>query len=181
MSEIKKLAIQKYYNELKDSGKSNSQIANLHKLLNKFFGYAELEGYLIKNPYKGLKIPKDDEDEIEEEDKVIETFNNDEIKTLIESIGIKKLKYIIMFALLIGLRQVEILALNRKDILNNKTIVRVNKTLKTAKVFGTNGEKNSYEIKVTNPKSKASRREVPLPETLKSELRKLEILELKKN
>jgi integrase len=78
--------------------------------------------------------------------------------------------------LLTGLRQGEILALDRKDILNNKTIVRVNKTLKTAKVFGTNGEKNIYEIKVTKPKSKASRREVPLPETLKSELRKLEIL-----
>jgi len=176
MSEIKKLAIQKYYNELKDSGKSHSQITNLHKLLNKFFGYAEIEGYIIKNPCKGLKIPKDDEDEIEEEDKVIETFSNDEIKTLIESIGNKKLKYIIMFALLTGLRQGEILALDRKDILNNKTIVRVNKTLKTAKVFGTNGEKNIYEIKVTKPKSKASRREVPLPETLKSELRKLEIL-----
>jgi integrase len=126
MSDIKKLAIQKYYNELKDKGKSYSQISNLHKLLNKFFGYAEIEGYVVKNPCKGLKIPKDDEDDIEDEDNVIETFDNDEIKALIESIGNKKLRYIIMFALLTGLRQGEILALNRKDIINDKSIVKVN-------------------------------------------------------
>lgn len=176
ISDIKKLAIQKCYNDLKDNGKSYSQITNLHKLLNKFFGYAEIEGYIIKNPCKGLKIPKNDEDDIEEEDKVIETFDNDEIKALIESIGNKKLKYIIMFALLTGLRQGEILALNRKDILNNKTTVKVNKTLTTAKIFGVNGKKNRYETKVTKPKSKSSRREVPLPAALKPELRKLEIL-----
>lgn len=175
MSDIKKLAIQKCYNELKDNGKSYSQIISLHKLLNKFFGYAEMEGYIIKNPCKGLKIPKDDEDEIEEEDKVIETFDNDEIKTLVESIGNKKLKYIVTFALLTGLRQGEILALDRKDIINDKSIVRVNKTLRSVKTFGEDG-KNHYELKTTKPKSRTSRREVPLPAALKVELRKLEIL-----
>jgi len=175
MSDIKKLAIQKCYNELKDNGKSYSQIISLHKLLNKFFGYAEMEGYIIKNPCKGLKIPKDDEDEIEEEDKVIETFDNDEIKTLVESIGNKKLKYIVIFALLTGLRQGEILALDRKDIINDKSIVRVNKTLRSVKTFGEDG-KNHYELKTTKPKSRTSRREVPLPAALKVELRKLEIL-----
>jgi integrase len=175
MSDIKKLAIQKYYNSLMDAGKSYSQISNLHKLLNKFFGYAEMEGYIIKNPCKGLKIPKDDEDEIEEEDKVIETFDNDEIKTLVESIGNKKLKYIVIFALLTGLRQGEILALDRKDIINDKSIVRVNKTLRSVKTFGEDG-KNHYELKTTKPKSRTSRREVPLPAALKVELRKLEIL-----
>jgi len=175
MSEIKNLAIQKYYNELKDNGKSYPQIISLHKLLSKFFGYAEMEGYIIKNPCKGLKVPKDDEDEIEEEDKVIETFDNDEIKTLVESIGNKKLKYIVIFALLTGLRQGEILALDRKDIINDKSIVRVNKTLRSVKTFGEDG-KNHYELKTTKPKSRTSRREVPLPAALKVEFRKLEIL-----
>ena len=59
MSDIKKLPIQKYYNELLENGKSYSQISNLNKLLNKFFGYEESEGYIIKNPMKGLKVPKD--------------------------------------------------------------------------------------------------------------------------
>ena len=174
ISDIKKLPIQKYYNSLKDNGKSYSQIKNLHKLLNKFFGYAETEAYVVKNPCKGLKLPKDDEDEIDEEDKVVETFDNDEIITLADSIGNKKLKYIIMFALLTGLRQGEILALDRKDIIN-KTTVKVNKTLRSAKIFGDDG-KNHYELKITKPKTKASKREVPIPATLKPELKKLENL-----
>ena len=174
ISDIKKLPIQKYYNSLKDNGKSYSQIKNLHKLLNKFFGYAETEAYVVKNPCKGLKLPKDDEDEIDEEDKVVETFDNDEIITLVDSIGNKKLKYIIMFALLTGLRQGEILALDRKDIIN-KTTVKVNKTLRSAKIFGDDG-KNHYELKITKPKTKASKREVPIPATLKPELKKLENL-----
>lgn len=174
ISDIKKLAIQKYYNNLKDNGKSYSQLKNLHKLLNKFFGYAETEGYVIKNPCKGLKLPKDDEDDIDEEDKVVETFDNDEIIALVDSIGNKKLKYIVMFALLTGLRQGEILALDRKDIIN-KTTVKVNKTLRSAKIFGDDG-KNHYELKITKPKTKASKREVPIPATLKPELKKLENL-----
>lgn len=174
ISNIKKIAIQKYYNKLKGNGKSYSQISNLHKLLNKFFGYAETEGYVIKNPCKGLKIPKDDEDDIEDEDQIIETFSNDEINALVKSIGNKKLKFIIMFAVLTGLRQGELLALNRKDIIDYTT-VKVNKTLRSVKVYGKD-RKNHYELKTTKPKTKASRREVPLPVTLKSELKKLEIL-----
>lgn len=174
VSEIKKLAIQKYYNSLKDEDKSYSQIKNLHKLLNKFFGYAETEGYIIKNPCKGLKIAKDDEEEIDDEDKAIETFDNDEVKTLTESIGNKKLKYIIMFAVLTGLREGELLALDKKDIINKST-VKVSKTLRSVKTFGEDG-KNHYELKITKPKTKTSKREVPLPPSLKSELKRLENL-----
>jgi len=174
ISDIKKLAIQKCYNDLKDSGKSYSQLKNLHKLLNKFFGYAETEGYVIKNPCKGLKLPKDDEDDLDEEDTVVETFDNDEIITLVDSIGSKKLKYIVMFALLTGLRQGEILALDRKDIINKAT-AKVNKTLRSSKIYGEDG-KNHYELKITKPKTKASKREVPLPVTLKPELKRLENL-----
>src|SRR5665648_159815 len=48
--EIKKLPIQKYYNELLTHGKSYSIIFNINKLLSKFFIYAESESYIIKNP-----------------------------------------------------------------------------------------------------------------------------------
>lgn len=173
LSDIKKLAIQKYYNHLQDDGKSYSQIKNLHKLLNKFFNYAESEGYLVKNPCKGLKIPKSDEDEIEEEDKVIETFSQDELKIVTEKLGHSKLRYIIMFALFTGLRQGEILALEDKDI-NNNTI-KITKTLRNIKVFDSE-KKHRYELKPTKPKTRTSRREVPVPDILKPELKKLKKL-----
>lgn len=170
----KKLAIQKYYNHLQDDGKSYSQIKNLHKLLNKFFNYAESEGYVIKNPCKGLKIPKSNEDEIEEEDKIIETFSQNEIKILTEKLGHIKLRYIVMFAMLTGCRQGEILALEEKDIINN-SVVKINKTLRSIKVYD-NEKKYHYELKTTKPKTKTSRREVPIPDILKPELKKLKKL-----
>mgnify|MGYP000351745011 CR=1 FL=1 len=174
MSDIKKLAIQKYYNFLQDNGKSYSQIQNLHKLLNKFFNYAESEGYIIKNPCKGIKIPKSDEDEVDEEDRVIETFSSDEIKLLTDNLGHTKLKYIILFALLTGCRRGEILALEEKNLTNYEK-VKINKTLRNIKVYD-DRENYHYELKATKPKTKSSRREVPIPDILKPELKQLKKL-----
>ncbi len=64
MADVKKLPIQKYYNDLFASGKSYSIVLNLNKLLKKFFGYAESESYITKNPINGLQLPKDDEEDI---------------------------------------------------------------------------------------------------------------------
>ena len=177
VSDIKKLSLQNYYNALNKKGKSNSQIKNLHKLLNKFFGYAETEGYIIKNPCKGLKIQKNDEEDlIDDEDEVIETFTKEEIKKIVSILSKNnKIRYITMFALFTGIRQGELLALKKEDVQND--IVKINKTVKTVKVFDDkDNTKSHYEIKVTKPKTKTSNREVPIPDILKSELKRLEIL-----
>lgn len=171
--DIKKIAIQKYYNELSKDGKSYSQIYNLNKVLRKFFIYAESEAYIVKNPIKGLKISKDNEDDLEEEDIVIETFTREEVKTIVNSLDDVKLKYIVMFALLTGCRQGEILALEKSDIQNNA--VKINKSVRNAKIFD-DEENYHYELKVTKPKTKHSRREVPLPDDLIPELKRLDLL-----
>lgn len=173
VSEIKKLPIQKYYNSLIDTGKSESQVKNLHKLLNKFFKYAETEGYILKNPLIGLKLPKNNEEDIEEDDCVVETFTNEEINKIIESIGNVKLRYIILFALLTGCRQGEILALQKSDIKDD--VVKINKSVRKVKLF--DDEKTyEHEMKVTKPKTKSSNREVPLTAKLQTELKRLEKL-----
>ncbi len=175
--EVENAAIQKYYNDLKAEGKSCSQIENLHKLLNKFFSYAEMTGYVIKNPCKGLKIANGNEDELQEDDDIIiETFTKEETKKIISNLDYSaKLRYIIMFALFTGAREGEILALEKTDIKDD--IVRINKTLRNAKVFDDDDHKKShYELKVTKPKTKTSNREVPIPDILKPELKRLEKL-----
>jgi len=173
VSEIKKFAIQSYYKSLLNAGKSESQIKNLHKLLNKFFNYAEIEGYIIKNPCKGIKFSKNNEDDIEECDKIIETFTEEEIKTIKNCLSNEKIRYIIMFALLTGTREGEILGLNRDDVQGK--MVKINKTLRTVKVY--NDEKSyHYEKKITKPKTSTSKREVPIPDILMSELKKLDKL-----
>lgn len=173
MSDIKKLAIQKYYNELINAGKSYSVVESVNKLLNKFFGYAEIEGYVVKSPMKGLKVPKSNEDDIDDEDREIETFTKDEINKIIAAAGNTKIRYIIMFALLTGARLGEILALEKTDIIDNT--VKINKSIRNVKIFD-EGEKYHYEQKVTKPKTKNSVREVPIPKTLMDELKKLSIL-----
>lgn len=171
IKDIKKMAIQKYYNNLTSSGKSYSQIKNLHKLLNKFLGYAETEGYIIKNPCKGTKIPKSGEKEIQDDDDKVETFSKDELNRIINAAKNKKIKYIIMFALFTGIREGELLALEKADITDK--IVKINKTVRNGKVFSEE-EVYDYETNITKPKTKTSRREVPIPDVLKPELRKLE-------
>lgn len=172
--DIKKLPIQKYYNKLLADGKSYSVILNLNKLLKKFFSYAELEGYILKNPVKGLKLPRSSEEDIKEDiDKKIETFSDEEIKKIINRLGNSKLRYIILFALFTGARQGEILALEKSDIKNG--FVKINKIIRTVKVFDNYGN-YKYELKITKPKTKSSNREIPIPDILKKELKKLNIL-----
>ncbi len=173
ISDIKKLPIQKYYNELLENGKSYSQIASVHKLLNKFFRYAETEGYVVKNPMTGLKIPRDDEENIQDDIQSIETLTDDEINKLTDSLGHVKLRYIVMFALLTGARMGEILALEKSDIYDD--MVRINKSVRNVKVFK-DEDNYSYELRVTQPKTRSSNREVPLPKVLVKELSKLDIL-----
>lgn len=174
LNDIKQLAIRKYYNKLLENGKSNSTIENLNKLLRKFFNYAVQQGYILRNPVNGLQLPKRHEEDIDDDtDEKVVTLSNEEIKHLLDHIGHIKLKYIVLFALLTGARQSEILALEKDDIQDG--VVRINKIIRRVKVFNEDGS-YQYELKVTRPKTDTSNREIPLPETLQNELKKLDIL-----
>lgn len=135
--------------------------------------YAESESYIIKNPLRSLKIPKGNEEDIEEYFDVIDTFTKDEINKINATIENVKLRYIIMFALLTGARQGEILALKKSDIQGNT--VRINKSIRRVKVIDQDNNYH-YEFKITKPKTKHSNREIPLPRILVEELKKLNIL-----
>lgn len=121
----------------------------------------------------GLKIPRDDEEDIQEDIQSIETLTENEINKLINSLGHVKLRYIVRFALLTGARMGEILALDKSDIYDD--MVRINKSVRNVKVFE-DEDNYSYELKVTQPKTKSSNREVPLPKVLVKELARLDIL-----
>lgn len=174
IGDIKKLNIQKEYNRLLQSGKTASQILSLHRLLRKFFNYAESESYITKNPLNGLRLPKlADEDEIDDDDMLkIEVFTEDEIKKLKEVAGYSKIRYAMMFSLNTGAREGEILALEKTDIINN--VLKINKTLKITKKFHDDtGKKYDYVTKVTKPKTEGSVRELHINESLQKELKGL--------
>lgn len=171
LDEIEKLTVQQHYNKLHEEGKTFSQIRNLNKLLSKFFRYCEEEGYLLRNPCKGIKFNayKNEEDELDEDEEEgkIETFSNEEINKIVNDIPNKKLRIIARFALGTGLREGEILALTKDDV--SETKVSVNKTLKLVKVYDSPDE-HHYELKTTKPKTKKSRRKAPIPPKLKNDL-----------
>lgn len=173
LEDIERINIQKCYTELFESGKSYSQIKNAHKLINMFFRYAEIEGYVVKNPCLGINLDEYKEEDFEtdfddfEDEGKIETFSNKEIEMLLNGIKNRKLNILVKFAIGTGLRQGEILALNKSDI--KDMTVQVTKTLKYVKNFD-DRNKPFMELKITPPKSKRSRRKVPIPTELKKDL-----------
>jgi len=178
--DITSLTIQTHINKLSKEGKTYSQIKNLLKLLKKFFYYAVREGYISQNSCVGVKIPKDDEEELDSSidddfddfEEKFDAFTEEEIKTILNSIpSDEMIRYIVAAAVLTGLREGELLALDRnKDIKNSK--IRINKTVKSVKVFESPKEFH-YELKITRPKSKKSNRIVPFNETLEKEFKQL--------
>lgn len=173
INQIKKMTLQKHYTDMVTTGKSVSQVENIHKVLSKFFKFAVSEDYIVKDPCIGVKLPKSKEEDYESDDKVVEVFTSEEVKQLYQAMEDEKLKYVALFSLFTGLRLGEILALEKDDIKNHT--VKVNKSLTNAKVFdGKN--KYHYETKVVKTKTKSSIREVPIPEPMQVELSRLKIL-----
>lgn len=177
LEDIQRVHVQKYYEELKENGKSYSQIKNLHKILNMFFKFAVIEGYILRNPCTGISLEYFKEEEtIEELDLFfedegrVETFSSDEIAIILDNIQNEKLKILVKFALGTGLRQGEILALKTTDI--KDMTVQVTKASKITRVYSS-PEEYEYELMVTRPKTKKSIRKVPIPSELKNDLIKL--------
>lgn len=145
-------------------------VKNVHKFLNKFFRYAWSEGYIPRNPLTGLRLLKSNAEVIDEDEGIVETFSDEELKQIISAAGNDKLKYAVMFAILTGARMGEILALEKKDIKDG--IVKINKSVRTVRVY-TDENHYKYERKVTKPKTKTSNREIPFPNILQKELKNL--------
>lgn len=177
LEDIQRVHVQKHYTDLNGDDKTYSQIRNLHKLLNMFFKYATIEEYILRNPCTGINLEQYKEEETIEEldlffedEGKIETFSNEEIPIILDSIKNDKLRIMVKFALGTGLRQGEILALKKTDI--KDMTVQVTKACKIVKIYE-NSNKYNYELKVTRPKTKKSIRKVPIPTELKSDLLEL--------
>lgn len=160
---LKSIQIQRYYNSLNESGKTNSQIKNLNKLLKKFFFYAVDEGYLLKNPCtsKSIVIPG----KVKYENKDIEVFTDNEINTLKTALKGHRHECLILLDLGTGLRQGELLGLKWDNLdIDNKTLDVV-QTIKPAILIDAKGNR-TYEIIEQTTKNKNSRRNIPIPSSL---------------
>lgn len=181
----KTINIQKYYNNLSEQGKTESQIKNLNKVLKGAFEYALQEGYTFKNPCQLVSIPKTNFDNFDEtsENEDIEIFDNNTIDKIVKICN-SKIKessedyfyYMIILELGSGLRQGEILGLQNQNI--DKEI-KVIKQLSKIKKFK-NKECIGYETKLTTPKTVNSIRTIQLPDTVIDIIEKYKVIQEQK-
>ena len=180
LKDVKTLHIQEYYNKLKESGYTLSQIKNLNKCLKSSLNLAINDGYIIVNPCKSVILPSEYKikslDEIDK-DGVINAFTLDEQTLFIEACNKHKYGFYFIFLLNTGLRLGEFLALLDKDFNFNEKYVSVTKTLKDTYIFDENRNKK-YAVLVQPPKTESSIRKVPLSDKL---IEKLEEYKINRN
>lgn len=142
--------IQKFYNRLSRDGMSEETIKATHSLINGALEKAETINMIIKNPARGVIIPKNNVSENTE----AKALTTEQCDAFMNQLG-KRSKYFMyaFFMLNTGLRPGEALALNREDINLKKKTVRVNKT------YLERDKKNQNSTKTF-----ASKRVVPIPD-----------------
>jgi len=158
--------IQKYYNELKEQGKSEATIRITHALINGALEHAEDTKKILKNYARKAIIPKDDTDN----EGNVKALTESELAAFLDDMS--KRSHYYMFALFMantGLRPGEAIALNRSDLNLKENKVKVTKTY--------NKEAKGKIQDAT--KTKSSRRTVPVPSNI-IKLMKVYMLKQKK-
>lgn len=160
--------IQKYYNELKEQGKSEATIRITHALINGALEHAEDTRKIPKNYARKAIIPKDDLDGENEAKALTES----ELAAFLDDMS--KRSHYYMFALFMantGLRPGEAIALNRKDLLLKENKVRVTKTY----------NKDSKDKVQEKTKTVSSKRVIPVPVNIISLMKQYMIKQKKQN
>ena len=160
IKEIKALKLQSCYNDLKTTP---NNVKKIHKVLNMFFGYAEKEGYILKNPCNNISLPKDRKKvaEILEKKQSFQYYSEDEIKRLKEVFKGNKYENVVLFALGTGMRRGEIFGLQWSDIDFDKKEIHVIHNLSSIAEISQDG-KRAYHIQLHTPKTQNSVRIIPM-------------------
>ncbi len=165
INEIKTLRMQEYYNDLLKEDISTNTVKKVHKLLRQFFGFADREGYIVKNPCLNVTLPKAKKEaalKIISNKKVeFSYFNENEIKTLRRLFKNTPYEQIVLFALGTGMRQGEILGLQWDDIDFRHREIHVLHNLNTSAEISENGDRK-YVTLLQEPKTQNSIRIIPM-------------------
>lgn len=164
LKDLKPANIQIYYNRLiKEENKSSETIKMINKVLSGALRQAKKEQYVLQNSCEFITLPKP----INKSE--IQVFSIDEQIEFIKSIENDRDRCLYNLALGAGLRLGELLGLKWDDIDFEKGELNVKRTIKRVKVFD-ESSKNKTKIIEQAPKTKYSRRTVPLPSKIIKEL-----------
>ena len=161
IQEITLVDINAFLTELYNAGYSVSKIGKCKSMLIQILGYAEDNNKVSKNYALKAKVIRNLENP--ESEKVKDSFHDDEVRILMTFLQDDLLGNSIRVLLTSGIRVQELLALTPDDLAEDGSTINVDKAIKTVGGRPTLGP----------PKSKKSRRIVPIPETFRKYVMKL--------
>lgn len=162
--------VQDFVNNLTEKGKSPKTIANIMSFMELVFAQAVRSRLIFNNPCDGVRLPKKKSEErplITEEEyaKLLAVAETQTMRTAISILGE-------------GLRIGELLGLQWGDLqtVDGIPVLNINKALKREYIFDEAVEKKKgtkTEVRITDTKTDSSVRQVPLTESVITELEKL--------
>ena len=152
LQDIKTYHVQKFLNDLIDSGLAHGTVSNIRFMLSDMLDKAVLSEYIRKNPCIGVEMPK----EVKKERRVLTKEEQEKFFTFASSyIHINVLK----FAVTTGCRIGEVLGLKWEDCDFGKREITINKTIHYSKASSpVEGSKFFY----TTAKTISSNRVIPM-------------------
>ena len=164
---LKKLephTLQEFYNyKFREEGLSPKTLRNYHMALHKCLQQAVKERLLVYNPCDAVTLPSGEKPEIS-------VFTNDQQRALVQASYRHRYGVFIRLDLCTGLRMGELLALKWEDIDFSTAQLHVRRTINRLAKYETHDGENKTEIVFGTPKTKNSRRTIPLTRTIADEL-----------
>jgi integrase len=161
--------IERLYSTLRKTGNrrtggplAEQTIIHVQSSLSLILGWAYRKDKIKSNPLDKVenrpsKSISNNSAEFDEEEDEVKVYKDEELKSLLSKLTGNTLYYPVLTAAMTGLRRGEILGLKWEDI---------DLTAKTLKVKRSVGDTRKLGIQIKPPKSKSSRREISLPDTL---------------
>ena len=156
--------LQEFYNyKFREEGLSPKTLRNYHMALHKCLQQAVKERLLVYNPCDAVTLPGGEKPEIS-------VFTNDQQRALVQASYRHRYGVFIRLDLCTGLRMGELLALKWEDIDFSTAQLHVRRTINRLAKYEAHDGENKTEIVFGTPKTKNSRRTIPLTRTIADEL-----------
>ena len=156
--------LQEFYNyKFREEGLSPKTLRNYHMVLHKCLQQAVKERLLVYNPCDAVTLPGGEKPEIV-------VFTNDQQRALVQASYRHRYGVFIRLDLCTGLRMGELLALKWEDIDFSTAQLHVRRTINRLAKYEAHDGENKTEIVFGTPKTKNSRRTIPLTRTMADEL-----------
>ncbi|MBB6622182.1 site-specific integrase [Clostridium gasigenes] len=175
LNELTKEQFVNYFKKLKKEGKQPKSLNNINRYFKACLEEAAKDDIIKKNPVSNIKF--NEKVSIVEEEESINFIEVEQQKDLIKALQGDELESIILLGLMCGMRLGEILALGEGDIDFKANWINISKSIRRISEFDEEGNKiidsigNKTRFKIDTPKTKGSKRKIPLPIALVDKLK----------